>query len=123
MQKHETSDTKILKLSINGNDGRIRIGWGVADALHDSSFLSIYLSPEKDAIMVRQCDEKEFLSIKVCKRRENNTKKELRLQSLAFVTSLIEHNSWDKGKTYHMIGKYFEKYNAVVFFFRDATSD
>jgi len=112
-----------LILSISGPFNRIRIGWGVADILKDAQFLSIYMSPENDAIMVRPCEEKEFLSIKVVQHEKNSIRKELRLYSQAFITDLMDKNGWDYTKSYHISGEYVEKYNAVVFKLKNAKLD
>jgi len=119
--KGEVCPVNKLKLSINGKEGRIRIGRGVVDVLRDSQFLSIYMSPDNDAIMVKPCEEKEFLSIKIGDRSKDKHRDGLRLYSLAFVTDLMDKRGWDFNRTYHMTGEYVKSYNAVVFFLKNAT--
>jgi len=111
---------KKLLLSISGKEGRIRIGWGVADALHGAEYLCIYMSPDDDAIMVKPCEQKEFVSIKVGNRKEGTAPREMLIYSLAFVTDLMERQGWDYMKSYSIVGEYIAEYNAVVFFLKNA---
>lgn len=109
-----------LKLSISGREGRIRIGKGVVKALGNPDFICIYVSTESDALMVRQCKQKEFLSIKVKKNDNSTPKDDLLLYSLQFTTELCVNNEWNPNYTYQMHGIYDKNHNAVVFQYKDA---
>lgn len=111
-----------LKLSISGKEGRIRIGNGVAKILGNPEFVCIYISIDNDALMVKSCEQKEFLAIKVTKNDNKTIKDELRVYSLSFVDDLFDKNSWDMNQTYHMAGIYSKKLNAVIFYYKNAVS-
>lgn len=109
-----------LNLSITRREGRIRIGKGVAKALGDPEYVCIYVSTEDDALMVKECKQKEFLSIKVTKNDNSTPKDDLLLYSLRFTTDLYLKNDWNPDLTYQMLGEYDKKLNAVVFRYQDA---
>ena len=123
MRKTKGEACPKLVLSISGSEARIRIGRGVAKTLGTPEFICIYVSKENDALMVRPCREKEFLSIKVPSENGKRGAGGLRIYSLAFVTKLFEQNGWEMEKTYHMTGQFLPELNAVVFLYRGATGD
>lgn len=108
-----------LKLSVSGREGRIRIGNGVINVLGNPEYVCIYISTDNDALMVRPCGQKDFLSTKV--KKEAN-KEDMRVYSLQFVLDLFDKNGWDNFNTYQMPGTYLKTKNAVVFCYKDATS-
>lgn len=77
-----------LKISVSGREGRIRIGNGVVKVLGNPEYICIYVSTNNDALMVRPCEKKEFLSIKVTKNDNVIPKENLRTISLQFVSEL-----------------------------------
>lgn len=109
-----------LKLSITRREGRIRIGKGVAKMLGNPEFVCIYVSTDDDALMVRECKQKEFLSIKVTKNDNSTPKDDLLLYSLRFTTTLYLKNDWNMNSTYQMKGVYDKDLNAVVFKYAQA---
>ena len=109
-----------MTLSINATEGRIRIGQGVARALGFPEYICFYISKNNDGLLVRPSEKKEFLSIKVGRNRNNPAKDDLRVYSLSFVTGLYEQNGWELRKTYQIIGKYIQEWNAVFFSYVDA---
>jgi len=109
-----------LNLSITRREGRIRIGNGVAKILGNPDFVCIYVSTDNDALMVRECKQKEFLSIKVTKNDNSTPKDELLLYSLRFTTALYQKNGWNPNSTYQMKGMYDKAINAVVFQYAQA---
>ena len=110
-----------LNLSITRREGRIRIGKGVAKALGNPEFICIYVSTDDNALMVRQCKQKEFLSIKVTKNDNSTPKDDLLLYSLRFTTELYQKNGWNPKCTYHINGKLDMSLNAVIFRYEEAT--
>ena len=109
-----------LKLTINGKEDSVRIGLCVVKILKDAEYLSIYLSPDDTAIMVKPCEEKEYLSIKVRAADGGGLKKDYRLYSHVFVETLMEKLEWDSAYSYSITGQYVEEKNAVVFKYKDA---
>lgn len=70
--------------------------------------------------MVRPCEKKEFLSIKVTKNDNVIPKENLRTISLQFVSELCLKNGWNINGTYQMQGVYVESLNATVFYYKNA---
>lgn len=109
-----------LKISVSGREGRIRIGNGVVKVLGNPEYICIYVSTNNDALMVRPCEKKEFLSIKVTKNDNVIPKENLRTISLQFVSELCLKNGWNINGTYQMQGVYVESLNATVFYYKNA---
>ena len=120
MEKTKGEVCPKLILSITRREGRIRIGKSVAKMLGNPEFVCIYVSTDDDALMVRECKQKEFLSIKVTKNDNSTPKDDLLLYSLRFTTDLYLKNDWNPDLTYQMPGEYDEKLNAVVFRYKEA---
>ena len=110
----------ILKISVSGREGRIRIGNGVVKILGSPEYICIYVSTDNDALMVRPCVKKEFLSIKVTKNDNVIPKDDLRVNSLQFVSELCFKNGWNINGTYQMSGVYVASLNATVFYYKNA---
>ena len=100
--------------------GRIRIGKGVITTLGIPEYICIYIAKSNDALMVRECEEKEYLSMKVTKSDNVTIKENLRLFSLQFTTDLFVRNHWNRELTYQLQGFYDQSRNAVIFNFSDA---
>ena len=111
-----------LNLSISMREGMIRIGKGVIQVLDIPEYVCIYVSKSDDALMVRQCEKKEYLSMKVTRNDNETPKKNLRLYSLEFTTDLYIMNSWNPESTYQMKGIFDEIRNAVIFRYDGATA-
>ena len=109
-----------LKISVSRKEGRIRIGNGVIKVLGNPEYICIYVFTYTDALMVRPCEKKEFLSIKVTKNDNVIPKNDLRVNSLQFVSELYFKNGWNTNGTYQMQGVYNESLNATVFYYKNA---
>ena len=111
-----------LNLSISMREGVIRIGKGVIDVLGVPQYVCIYISKSDDALMVRECEKKEYLSLKVTRNDNVTPKKNLRLYSLEFTTDIFLMNNWNPESTYQMKGTFEETRNAVIFRYERATA-
>ena len=104
-----------IGIVISGKKGYLTIGKDVVKKLNMPTHASILINKSKTAIAVIPCHEREILSFKVPDGLMDDHHKSFTRYSKEFVEDVLQTNSLDKNKTYHIAGTFDEKFEIAVF--------
>lgn len=104
-----------LRMSFYGRYNSMQIGKDVMRVLGAPPYIAIRVNREMNSLLIEGAVEKHKLSFKVPSDIYENHNRQMIINSMSFVISMMTLNNMDLAETYTIEGVYSEKNNAVVF--------